>query len=111
MMLYNFTLVHTGSLTLLCHQDKKSVKNIPPQTPILCSKFGAYRGIPIFHIFDPKHKLWVFTKGALMCNTINVLSKNKKNIIFFHRKLSIFASLKHLYILHGHIFIMIFLKH
>ena len=36
-----------------------SVKCIPPHTTLLCNKLGAYRGIPIFLTFDPKHRLWV----------------------------------------------------
>ena len=41
------------------HQDNMSVQCIPPYTPLLYSKIGVCRGIPIFLIFDPKHRLWV----------------------------------------------------
>ena len=36
-----------------------SVQCIPPYTPLLYSKTGVCRGIPIFLIFVPKHRLWV----------------------------------------------------
>ena len=37
------------------HQENMSVKCLPPYTPLLYSKTGVYRGIPIFLIFVPKH--------------------------------------------------------
>ena len=46
-----------------------------PLYSILYSKTGVCRGIPIFLIFAPKHRLWILT--------IYVLSKNKKNIKIF----------------------------
>ena len=33
------------------HQENMSVKSILPGTPLLYSKTGVYRGIPIFLIF------------------------------------------------------------
>ena len=53
------------------HQENMSVKCILPQTPLLYSKTGVYRGLPNFLIFDPKHRLWVLVRTA----TILVLSK------------------------------------
>ena len=48
-----------------------SVKCIPTHTPLLYSKTGVYRGIPIFLVFAPKHRLWVLVRTAseavLMC--------------------------------------------
>ena len=41
-----------------------SMKCIPPHTPLLYSKNGVNRGIPIFLIFDPKHRLWVLVRTA-----------------------------------------------
>ena len=38
--------------------------------------------------------------------TINVLSKNKKNITFFHLKIIIFTAVKNRCILHGRVFVM-----
>ena len=38
--------------------------------------------------------------------TINVLSKNKKNIIFFHLKINIFTAVKYCCILHGCVCVM-----
>ena len=44
------------------HQDNMSVQCIPPHTPLIYSKTGVYRGIPIFLNFDPKHRLWVLVR-------------------------------------------------
>ena len=62
-----------------------SVKCVPPQTPLLYSETGVCRGIPIFLIFAPKHRLWVLVRTAsarrfLRVPTIYALSKNKKNM-------------------------------
>ena len=46
------------------HQENMSVKCIPPNTPLLCSKTGVCRGIPIFLIFAPKHRMWVLVRGG-----------------------------------------------
>ena len=46
------------------HQDNMSVQRIPAYTPILHSKTGVCRGIPIFLIFAPKHRLWVLVRTA-----------------------------------------------
>ena len=35
-----------------------------PLYPPLYSKTGVWRGIPIFLIFDPKHRLWVLIRTA-----------------------------------------------
>ena len=88
-----------------------SVKCIPHQTPFLYRKTGVCRGIPIFLIFAPKHRVWVLVRTALARRflrvpTINVWSKNKKNDKIFLMKFSIFAFEKNLCILHGHVFIM-----
>ena len=58
-----------------------------PFNTTFIQKTGVYRGIPIFLIFAPKHRLCV--------PTIYGLSKNKKNINIriFHRKFSIFKNL------------------
>ena len=42
------------------HQDNMSMKCIT--IPLLYSKTGVYRGIPISLIFDPKHRVWASTK-------------------------------------------------
>ena len=44
------------------HQENISVKYIPLIPPLLYSKTGVCRGIPIFLIFDPKHRLWVLVR-------------------------------------------------
>ena len=56
-----------------------------PHTPALPhSKTGVYRVMPIILIFYPEHRLWVLDRTALpsVISTINVLSKNIKNMIF-----------------------------
>ena len=68
------------------HEDNISVQYIPIIPHFYNSKIWVCRGIPIFLIFDPKHKLWVPVKTAL---AINVLSKNKKNLKNLYGKFSI----------------------
>ena len=46
------------------HQENMSVQYIPPQTPLLYSKTGVCRGIPIFLIYAPKYRLWVLVRTA-----------------------------------------------
>ena len=77
-----------------------SVKYIPPHTPLLYSKTGVCRGIPIFLIFAPKHRLWVLVRTTL--------SKNKKNIKKNSTEFFQFLQLKNLCILHGRVFVMNF---
>ena len=67
------------------------------------------RGIPIFPIFAPKHRLWVLvrTAAARRLPTIYVLSINKKNIKMFPMKFLFFAfETKNICILHGQVFVM-----
>ena len=87
------------------------MENIPSHTPFLYSKTGGYRGIPIFLIFVPKHRLWVLVRipsarRFLCVPTINILSKHVKTIINFPLKFSIFNAEKILCVLHGHVFVM-----
>ena len=79
------------------------------------AKNGVCRSVPIFRIFDPKHRLWVLIKTALLRRfhsvpTINVLSKNIKNIKHFSIKFSIFTTEKNLCTLHGQVFVMLLLQ-
>ena len=77
------------------------MKCIPPHTPILYSKTGVYRGVPIFLIFAPKHRLWVLVRtasprtasarrfcrgGSNMYPQSMFLSQNNKNIKIFQLK-------------------------
>ena len=83
--------------TFFQHQDNMSM---------LFIKTGVYRGIHYFLIFALKHRLWVLLRTAsceavLTC-THNVLSKNKKNITFFHLKIIFFYSRE----THGLVFVM-----
>ena len=82
-------------------------KILPPYTPLSYSKTGECRGIPIFLIFAPKHRLLVLVRTAparrfLRVSTIYVLSKNRKNIKIFLQKIFNFYNLK----LHGLVFVM-----
>ena len=66
----SFRKVRLGKMQFLedgvktVHQENMSVQYIPPQTPLLYSKTGVCRGIPIFLIFAPKHRLWVLIRTA-----------------------------------------------
>ena len=65
-----------------------------------------------FLIFALKHRLWVLVRTAslrrfLRVPTINVLSKNKQNIRFFHLKIIVFTAVKYCCILHGRVCVMI----
>ena len=89
-----------------------SVKCIPPYTPLLYSKTGVYRGILFFLIFALKHRLCVHVRTASLRQfkrvpTINVLSKNKKNITIFHLKIIFFTAVNDCIILHGRVFVML----
>ena len=46
------------------HHITKTSPCTPPYTPLLYSKTGVYRGIHIFLIFAPKHRLWVLVRTA-----------------------------------------------
>ena len=78
---------------------------------VYAMKTGVRRGIPIFLIFAPKHRLWVLVRTAsarwfYRVPTIYVLSKNKKNIKKILLKFSFFTT-KNPCILHGHVFVMV----
>ena len=72
--------------------------------------------VPIFLIFDPKHRLWVLVRttsarGFKRVPTIYVLSKYIKNIKVFLMKFSIFTAEKIICILYGQVFVMSLMKH
>ena len=48
-------------LCISVHQENMSVQYISPKTPCLY-KTAVCRGIPIFLIFAPKHRLWVLVR-------------------------------------------------
>ena len=52
----------TRILNVSIHQENMSMLCALPQTPLLYSKTGVCRGIPIFLIFAPKHRLWVLVR-------------------------------------------------
>ena len=72
-----------------------SVKCIHPYTPLLYSKTGVCRGIPIFLIFAPKPRFWVLVRTAILPTAIHILVK-----IFNFYNIGKFS------ILHGRVFIM-----
>ena len=69
-----------------------------PLHPTLYSKTGVYKGIHVFLIFALNHRLWVLAR--------TVMSKNKKNITFFHLKIIIFTAVKYHSILRRRVFVM-----
>ena len=82
------------------------MKSIPFHTPLLYRNIGVYRGIPNFLIFVPKHRLWVLVRTAstrrfLRVPTINVLSRNKKNIKIFSENFHFLQLMKN-----GRVFVM-----
>ena len=84
-----------------------SIYNMPPYTPLLYSKTGVWRDIPIFLIFAPKHRLWVLIRTeVLMCTHNLCFEKNKKNIKKILLNILIFYNFKNLCILHGRVFVM-----
>ena len=83
------------------NQENMSVQCIPPCTPILYSKTGVRRGIPIFLIFVPKHRMWILVRrgGSNVYPQSMFWAKIIKNIKIFPMKFSIFtAEKKSLYI-------------
>ena len=56
----------------------------------------------MFLIFALKRRLWVLVSEAVLtCTTVIGLSKNKKNITFFHLKILILKAMK--LIFHRHV--------
>ena len=99
---------------------------IPPCTPLLYSKTGVNRGIPIVLIFGPKHRLWVLVRTALVleppqsgsskveppqqgCSNVYLLSyvfsKSKISKTFLMNIFN-FYNLRKISILHGHVFVI-----
>ena len=56
--------IYPWTIMIYIHQENMSVECLPPYTPLLYSKTGVCRGIPIFLIFAPKHRLWVLIRTA-----------------------------------------------
>ena len=82
------------------------VKCITPYTPILYSKTGVYKGIPIFLIFVPNHRLWPRRGGSngeavLTCTYNQGFEQTYKNYHFFPNEIVSFNAEKILCILHG----------
>ena len=77
------------------------IKGLPPKTSISYSKTGVYRGL-LFFIFLIQTIDCVYSLERVP--SINVLSKNVKNIDFFF---FYFYSCKNFHILHGHGFVML----
>ena len=62
----NGVIEFTKSKPRRIHKENMSVKCIPPYTPLLYSKTGIFRGVPIFLSFAPKHRLWVHVSPQSM---------------------------------------------
>ena len=56
--------LHDKSLASAVPSGKHVCEMYTPHTPLLYSKTGVIRGIHIFLIFDPKHRLWVLVRTA-----------------------------------------------
>ena len=56
--------LHDKSLVSVVASGKHVCEMYTPSYPTLYSKTGVYRGIHIFLIFDPKHRLWVLVRTA-----------------------------------------------
>ena len=69
-----------------------------PQIPLLCRKTGVCRGISIFHIFGPKHRLWVLVTENHLGEPIYDLSKIIIHIIFSNYMFIFYCLKKSLYI-------------
>ena len=79
-----------------------------PYTSLLYSHENlGLQGYTSFSYFALKHRLWVLVRTA----SINVLSKNKKNITIFNLNIIFFTAVKNCSILHGHVFVMFFGGH
>ena len=114
-VVYHIKLVIRRDLTCRYQVSITSGKHVrvmyTPQTPLLYSKTGVCRGIPIFLIFAPKHRLWVLVRTAsprrfLRVPTIYVLSKKKEKYQFFSAENFHFLSSNNLCLLHGQVFVM-----
>ena len=81
------------------HQKNMSVQCIPHYTLLLHRKTGVCRGIPIFLISAPKHRLRVLT--------IYVLRKNNKNIVKNPMNFSIFTAENNICISHEQVFVIV----
>ena len=75
------------------HQKNMSMKQVPPQTSLLCSETGIYRGIQFFFFFLFQN---INCGHLLEVPIINVLSKNvkKKYIYFFPMKFQFLQLIK-----------------
>ena len=87
---------------------------LTPQTPLLYSKTGVYRGIHYFSYICSKHRLWVLVRTAsprrfYRVPTIYVLSKSMKNIRVFDLKIFNFLEMKVSIYLNRHVFVMVVL--
>ena len=70
-----------------------------------------YRGLHYFLIFALKQILWVLvrTNEAVLTCTHNIcFEQNYENIQTFHLKIVIFTAVKNRCILHGRVFVMVF---
>ena len=73
-----------------------------PLTPHFYIVKQGFTGVYIFSYFALKYRLWESLEPP---HSINVLSKNKKNITNFHLKI-IFCTFENCSILHEHVFVI-----
>ena len=84
--------------------------NVYPLEPhFYIEKTGVCRGLPIFLIFAPKHRLWVLVslgEAVLTCTYNLCFGQIKKNIKNFQLKIFNVLKLKNLCLLHGQVFVI-----
>ena len=80
--------------------------NVHPFSPHFYIVKLDFTGVNIFSYFCSKHRLWGLVRIASRVPIIYVLSKNKKNVTFFHLKITIFTAVKYCSILHGYVCVM-----
>ena len=74
------------------------MKIIPLRSPLLYSKTGVCRGITIFLIFVPKHRLWILVSrgGSNVYSQSRFEAKILKQSKFYSIKFSIFGPFENL---------------
>ena len=82
------------------HHDNRSVNCIPPNTPLLYSKTGDYRGIHYFLIFALNEAVLTCTHNICFGQKYeNSITNSTENCHFYSRE-------KNSCILHGRVFVM-----
>ena len=81
-----------------------SIKSIPLEPHFYIVKLGVYMGVPIFHIFAPKHRLCVLVRTASARRSER---EPTINVFFFSIENFQLLQFKIICIKHGHVFVML----